>query len=82
MADYVNSREWGRIFAHAWKHPDFKEKLEKDPKSAIAEVAGELGINADSLYKVPERPADLTDEQIERIRSGKDQAHFTPAYCC
>jgi hypothetical protein len=68
MADkFINAREWGKIFAHAWQNPEFKDQLERDPKSAIASVASDLGIKRDRLYEVPERPADLTDEQLATL---------------
>jgi len=68
MADYLTSKQWGQVFAHAWKDPEFKVLLEKDPTEAIKQISHKVGWgDSHALSEVPARPADMSDEQVDRI---------------
>jgi hypothetical protein len=87
MADYLSATQWGRIFAKAWLDESFKAHLESDPRSAIAAHRDELGIPEDFLVqKMPSKPADYTDKQLEEIRKGAMPLHAADGlqamYCC
>jgi hypothetical protein len=82
MARKVTHSEWGRIIANAWIDPTFAHELSLDPGKA---VKGFLGLDAKtevSIFEVPAKPADLSQPQLEDIRSGKTATAFLPPYSC
>jgi hypothetical protein len=82
MSRQVTQSEWGRIVAHAWLDPAFAQKLSTDPAAA---VKGFLGVDPSSevhVLDVPPRPADLTQPQLEDIRSGKSAGVLIAPFSC
>jgi hypothetical protein len=74
MAREITNGEWGRIIAHAWTDPGFAHALTTDPAKAAKSF---LGLDASMevhVYELPPKPADLTAQQLEDIRSGKSFA--------
>lgn len=78
----ITSKQWGRIYAHAWQNPDFKHKLEQDPKAAIEEVAKRFGLHYDRIATIPDPPGDLTGDAITEIANGNRDIHYDPPKCC
>jgi len=68
---YLTKHQWGQIIAEAWLDEDFKEALEENPEAAIKK---RFGFRFDRLLKVPPRPANLTDEQLDELRQTDDAA--------
>jgi len=71
VARKITHSEWGRIVAHAWLDPKFAHELSTDPAKA---AKGFLGLDANTelhVFEVPPKPADLSQPQLEEIRSGK-----------
>ncbi|MEM1159945.1 MAG: hypothetical protein AAGJ28_03345 [Pseudomonadota bacterium] len=66
----MSAQDWSRVFAHAWLDPEFKAALEKNPVDAIASHP-ELGDLSGKAMYFPERPVDLSDEQLHHVKSGK-----------
>ena len=81
MSEYLSSKQWGQIIAKAWKDPEFKTLLESDPTAAIHQFASENGGHCGDLMSVPERPANLSDEQVNKIANGDEHLQMM-FYCC
>jgi hypothetical protein len=70
---YITQHQWAKIIAEAWLDDEFREALEKDPAAAIKE---RFDLDFDYVLKVPPRPSDLSDEQLDEIRQSDDAVHF------
>jgi hypothetical protein len=82
MARQITASEWGRIIAHAWIDPTFADELSTDPAKAAKSFLG-LDVNAQvRVFEVPAKPADLSQPQLEDIRSGNTPGPFVAAYSC
>ena len=80
MIRELTSKEWGRIYAHAWLDTEFAEHLSVDPATA---VKGYLDIDPDAkvrVHPIPPQPADLSAEQLNDVRSGK--THYIAMFSC
>ncbi len=82
MAREITPKEWGRIIANAWIDPAFSAELSTNPAKAVRSF---LGLDAGTevhVVEVPARPADLTQPQLEDIRSGKAPSPYRPNFSC
>lgn len=79
---YLSAVQWSRIAALTWLDPSFKDELLKDPAEAIR--ARFPDFEFDRVIKIPERPDDLDDEQLDAIARGEQEAIVIPYYtpCC
>ena len=68
MATY---QEWARIIAKAWLDEEFKSLLEGNPAAAFEQS----GIKPDTVIRIPPRPDELSDEQLEVIA---ESGNYTP----
>ena len=82
MARHITSAEWGRIIANAWSDSAFAHELSVDPSKAAKSFLGLDPKTEVRVFEVPPKPSDLSQTQIEDIRSGKTIGAFIPAYCC
>ena len=69
MSEQPSIKElWARAIAKAWQDPEYKAKLEHDPTDEITKLAG--GVELERILVVPDRPPDLTDEQLNALSQG------------
>jgi hypothetical protein len=73
-----NAKKWGQIVAKCWQDEAFKAKFIADPVAVLKEY----GIDAPAGFKVvensseevyfilPQKPADLSDEQLNDVSGG------------
>ena len=61
--------EWGRIVARAWQNKKFKKRLQSNPKKAIRKAFPNLRFT--NVLRLPDRPADLSDDDLKQIVQGK-----------
>jgi hypothetical protein len=77
----IKPEDWGRIYAFIWKDVQsggaggYKEKFERDPASAIKEIAQALPIDYsyDRLFDVDDPPGEFSDKELNDIISGKNK---------
>lgn len=82
MARQITASEWGRIIAHAWIDPTFEQALSTDPAKAAKSFL-QLDPNSEvHVFEVPAKPADLSQPQLEDIRSGKTVGPYMAPYSC
>jgi hypothetical protein len=89
----ISEKDWGRIYAFIWKKfnekdPTYKDKFEKDPMAAIAEIDAALkaaklpGLDQyDTLFDIGDPPADL-GASLDEIIEGKVVAFLQTRLTC
>jgi hypothetical protein len=82
MARQITHSEWGRIIAHAWMEPTFAHELSTDPARAARTFLGLDPKTEVNVFQIPPKPGDLSQSQIEDIRSGKTVSAFMAPYSC
>ncbi len=82
MARQITPGEWGRVFAHAWIDPKFSHELSTDPARAVKSFLAIDPKTEVQLLQIPPKPADLTQPQLEDIRSGKTVSAFLAPFSC
>lgn len=75
----VTVKDWGRLIANAWLDPNFAEQLRTDPTKAAKQFFDIPEGDYAHVLPIPERPKDMADEAIERMRSGGEIFH--PMLC-
>jgi hypothetical protein len=81
MAHRITPSEWGRIIANSWIDPAFADQLATDPALAAKKFLG-LDPGSEVRFELPSKPTDLSQAQLEDIRSGKTVSAFMPMYTC
>ena len=82
MARELTTAEWGRIVANAWLDPVFAQELTIDPAKAAKKFLGLPAHEDVRLLDIPPKPADLTQPQLEDIRSGKSAGVLIAPFSC
>lgn len=79
---YLTAVQWSRVAALTWLDPAFKYALLSDPVNAIRDNFPDFEF--DRLIRVPPKPDDLDDEQLDAIVNGDQEAVVIPYYtpCC
>ena len=62
------------MLAAAWQQPEFKARLESNPQAAIKEQFPRFSF--ESVLRIPEKPEDLSKEQLPELIEG---IHLMPA---
>jgi hypothetical protein len=66
----IEHREWAKIVAQAWADPDFRQRLEKNPRAVLKERG--VNIPANVNFNITDKPLALED--IERAIKPIDMA--------
>jgi hypothetical protein len=83
--------DWGRIYAYVWlmerrQDPSYKEKLERNPVEAVAEITRILNIpytpSIDIICDVGEKPAEIPDTDLNKYLSGEKPAKLILRLAC
>jgi hypothetical protein len=69
-------RDWGQIHAKAWRDPEFRKLLERDPTKAVMQYAKEAGKKFDKIVKVARKP------KGDPAKLHKSPVATTPPACC
>jgi hypothetical protein len=78
-----NAAQWARIYAKAWLDEAFKNKLQTNPKAALAEAAQELGVQQwDHVFELPPPPPELGKDQLQKLVSGESVGFVEAPKCC
>ncbi len=81
--DHLTKEQFSRLIAHAWTDPAFKKHLERDPTGAIRHFANDrLGVDVAHPMHFPDRPDELTDEQLHAAASGDKVLGMAPKTSC
>jgi hypothetical protein len=72
--------DWGKIYAKAWKYPDFMNLLETNPTQALMDYGKEVGKTFDKIIdpaslSPPSNLQDVPEEFWPLL-------HQTPPACC
>jgi hypothetical protein len=82
-AQGVTSHDWNRIYAKAWTDDSFRKLLETDPTQALQQYAKEQGQSWTKLLQVEPKPANISDDVIQKIVGGKrTNDDCPPPACC
>lgn len=79
----AESNPFAKVFARAWKDPEFKKKLLKDPKAACKEMGVDLpqGVSVKIVENTPKsitmilptsptNASELQESELERLAAG------------
>lgn len=81
--DYIGEKEWGKIFATAWRDPEFLNEFEKDPIAAVEKrFKDDPSFAGKTVFQMPPKPDYLTDVDVEEIQAGECLAIPYSCYCC
>ena len=80
--DYLTHEQLAHLVVRAWKDADFKDQLEQDPARVVKAFAlEEFDVDLKYAIQIEERPADLTDEQLDGIADGSIQPLDSLSVC-